>query len=179
MFWIYLSSRPPHYLEPSDALDTLTTFFFPDIETAVYPDWKNLYPMFEKLASLGIFRHPLKSLNTIVLWGFRSSLNWARLMPRDVSLSDNYTSDHCRFSSLVVRVMPILKQQVVVSLTCAPRLGFLGIFLADVKAVYGKISRLYRNWLGLSFSFVGWQHSYYILIKINLLYIYYVYIAYA
>ena len=38
---------------------------------------------------------PLNPLNTIVLWctgGFRGTLNWAPMMPRDASLSDSYKS---------------------------------------------------------------------------------------
>ena len=32
--------------------------------------------------------------------GFRGTLNWAPMMPKDASLSDNYAFDRCYFSSV-------------------------------------------------------------------------------
>ena len=76
----------------------------------VSPGWKLSQRLYERLASLGMMRIPLKlSLkhpNTIGLWctgGFKGALNRAPIKPRDASFSENYTYDRCCFSSLVNR----------------------------------------------------------------------------
>ena len=71
------------------------------------PDWKNSHPLSGRLASLGIMepqlRASLKPLNTIVCFGVRRvsvGPQFSTIMPRDASLSNNYTSDRCCFPSL-------------------------------------------------------------------------------
>ena len=59
--------------------------------TPFHTDWKKyIYPLSERLVSLGIIlaplRFPFNPLNTIVLWwieGFQGTLNWASMMARD------------------------------------------------------------------------------------------------
>ena len=69
------------------------------------PDWKKLYCLSERLASLGIMGAQLwfllKPLATIVLWctgGFKGAIIWDPIVPRNVSLSDSCTSDRFFFS---------------------------------------------------------------------------------
>ena len=40
-----------------------------------------------------MFPFPLLNYNAVMYGGFQGALNWAPLMPRDASLSDNYKSD--------------------------------------------------------------------------------------
>ena len=69
----------------------------------VNPDWKKSHPLFEILASVGIMGHnwgsPLKPTihSAAMVWWVWRGLSLGP--PRDVSFSDRYTSDHCRFSS--------------------------------------------------------------------------------
>ena len=77
-------------------------------ESRILPaEWKILHELSERLASLSIMgaqlRTLFKSLLTIVLLyscGSKGALNWAPMMPRNISLSGNYTSDRCYFPSL-------------------------------------------------------------------------------
>ena len=63
----------------------------------------------ETLASLGIMGTNLKPLNTIIsamiFGGFQRTLNWAPMMPRDVSLSESCKPDRCSFSSLKKKLL--------------------------------------------------------------------------
>ena len=70
-----------------------------------WPDWKNLQLLSEGLVSLSVMganlRTPLKPPNTVECFdgpgGFGGAHNRVPMMPREASLSENYTPDRYSF----------------------------------------------------------------------------------